>query len=481
MERHFEKDINELKERLLWMGSLAERAVHQSVHAVLETDEQLAKRVLEEEDAINELKMEIDDRVVQLRALHQLMATDLRFVLAVSRINNDLERIGDQAVNIAQGAQRILRHPRVKPYVDLPRMSELVEEMVRNALNAVVRRDVELAQSVLATDDKVDSYRDQIFRELLAAWWSILSGRVPMLSIEITRECPLTCPGCYAYGETHLGGEVTLRELHDLRGDALVEGVLGLVRKHKPIHVSLVGGEPLIRHRELSRILPALSEMGVFTMVVTSAVIPIPIEWIKLPRVRVAVSVDGLPEDHDVRRKPATYERILKNIQGRKVNVHWVVTRPMLPRPGYLEEYVSFWSARAEVDRIWVSVYTPQIGEQSAEILTASDRVLLVRRLPALSKQYRKLLITEGMAEAILNPPSSPDDCLFSKMSANYSADLQSRVEPCAFGGTPDCSQCGCSISSGLHGIRTIKLAGSAEIEYVGRGSVGGGRVVKRL
>src|SRR6266446_5967035 len=131
MERHFEKDLNELKERLLWMGSLAERAVHQSVHAVLDTDEQLAKRVLDEEDAINELQMEIDDRVVQLLALRQL------------------------------------RHPRVKPYVDLPRMSELTEEMVRNALNAVVRRDVELAQSVLATDDQVDHYRDQIFRELL--------------------------------------------------------------------------------------------------------------------------------------------------------------------------------------------------------------------------------------------------------------------------------------------------------------------------
>ncbi len=160
MERHFERDINELKERLLWMGSLAERAVHQSVHAVLGTDEQLAKNVLEEEDAINELQMEIDDRVVQLLALHQLMAADLRF-------NNDLERIGDQAVNIAQSAERILRHPRVKPYVDLPRMSEVAEEMVRDSLNAVVRRDVELAQKVLARDDQVDHYRDQIFRELL--------------------------------------------------------------------------------------------------------------------------------------------------------------------------------------------------------------------------------------------------------------------------------------------------------------------------
>jgi len=165
MERHFEKDMNELKERLLWMGSLSERAVHQAVHAVLESDEPLAKRVLEEEDGINELQLEIDDRVVQLLALHQLMAVDLRFALAVSRINIDLERIGDQAVNIAQGALRILRHPRVKPYVDLPRMSELAEEMVRDALNAVVRRDVDLAQKVLASDDRVDHYRDQIFRD----------------------------------------------------------------------------------------------------------------------------------------------------------------------------------------------------------------------------------------------------------------------------------------------------------------------------
>jgi organic radical activating enzyme len=302
-----------------------------------------------------------------------------------------------------------------------------------------------------------------------------------MLSIEITRECPLSCPGCYAYGETHLGSGVTLRELNDLRGDALVNGVLDLVRKHKPMHVSLVGGEPLVRHRELSRILPALSEMGVFTLVVTSAVIPIPIEWMKLPRVRVAVSVDGLPEDHDVRRKPATYERILKSIEGRKVNVHWVVTRPMLARPGYLEEYVSFWSSREEVDRIWVSVYTPQIGEQSAEILTASDRVLLARSLPSLAKQYRKLLITEGMAEAILNPPGSPDDCLFSKMSANYSADLQSRVEPCVFGGTPDCSQCGCSISSALHWIRTIKVAGPLKVDHFVSGSIGVGKLLNRL
>lgn len=168
MERHFEKDLEELKERLLWMGSLAERAVHQAIHAVLDADEKLARAVLAEEGAINELQVEIDDRVVQLLALFQLMATDLRFVLAVARINNDLERIGDQAVNIAQSAQRIVRHPRVKPYVDLPRMSELAEEMVRDALNALVRKDVELARDVLVRDDQVDLLRDQIFRELLS-------------------------------------------------------------------------------------------------------------------------------------------------------------------------------------------------------------------------------------------------------------------------------------------------------------------------
>jgi phosphate transport system protein len=168
MERHFERDLNGLKERVLWMGSLAERAVHQSIHAVLDGDATLAEKVLKEETAINELQVEIDDRVVQLLALQQLMAADLRFVLAVSRINNDLERIGDQAVNMAQSALRILRHPRVKPYVDLPRMSELAEGMVRDSLNALVRGNVELARSVLVRDDQVDGLRDQIFRELLS-------------------------------------------------------------------------------------------------------------------------------------------------------------------------------------------------------------------------------------------------------------------------------------------------------------------------
>ncbi len=167
MERHFDHDLEELKERLLWMAGLAERAVHQAVQAVFQKDEALATRVLDEEKAINEMQIEIDDRVMQLVALQQPMAVDLRFILSASRINNDLERIGDQAVNIAQSALRILRHPQVKPYVDLPRMSELAEGMVRDSLNALVHRDAELAKSVLIRDDEVDHLRDQIFRELL--------------------------------------------------------------------------------------------------------------------------------------------------------------------------------------------------------------------------------------------------------------------------------------------------------------------------
>jgi MoaA/NifB/PqqE/SkfB family radical SAM enzyme len=318
-------------------------------------------------------------------------------------------------------------------------------------------------------------------RDLARGWWRVLSGHVPLLSIEITRECPLSCPGCYAYGDSHLGGETTLRELSDLRGDALVEGVIDLVRRHKPMHVSLVGGEPMVRHRELSRILPALSDMGVFTMVVTSGVIAIPQEWMDIPRFRAAVSVDGLPEHHDERRKPATYERILKNIEGRSVNVHWVITRPMLSRSTYLEEYVALWNARPEVDHIWVSLYSPQIGEESTERLLPGDREFIARELPRLRQTYPKLLFPEGVGRAFVTPPTSPSDCLFSQMSTNYSADLRTHVEPCVFGGNPDCSQCGCSISSALHWIRGINIAGPLRVGHLVRSSLAVGSAMRSL
>jgi MoaA/NifB/PqqE/SkfB family radical SAM enzyme len=317
--------------------------------------------------------------------------------------------------------------------------------------------------------------------DLLLGWWKILNGRIPLLSIEITRECPLSCPGCYAYGDSHLGGETTLRQLNDLRGEALVNGIMGLVKQHRPLQVSLVGGEPMMRRRELDRIIPMLSEMGIFVMLVTSGVIPIPEHWMSVPRFRVAVSIDGLPEHHDIRRKPATYERILKNIAGREINVHWVITKPMLNREGYLEDYVRFWNERPEVNHIWVSLYTPQMGEQSAEMLTPEDRERIARELPALRENYPKFLINKGITDAFISPPKNPQQCLFAGMSKNYSADLRTQVEPCVFGGTPDCSQCGCAMSSALHWIRDIKVAGPVKIDHLVRASLAVGRVAGKL
>jgi sulfatase maturation enzyme AslB (radical SAM superfamily) len=317
--------------------------------------------------------------------------------------------------------------------------------------------------------------------EVLAAWRSILTGSAPMLSIEVTRECPLKCPGCYAYGDTHLGGSINLRNLSDYRGDDLVNGILRLVQIHRPLHLSLVGGEPLMRHRELSRVLPILSSKKVHTMVVTSAVIPIPREWMSIPRVRVTVSVDGLPEHHDKRRAPATYERILKNISGCQVNMHGTITRPMLQRPDYLDEYISFWNARPETVSIWISLYTPQKEERAAEMLTTAERERVAEELPVLGRRYPKLLANEGISRAIRVPPANPKECTFSRMSTNYSADLTTRVEPCIFGGNPDCSQCGCAISSGLHWLKDLRLARLLKLEDIARTSISIGSAVGHL
>lgn len=318
-------------------------------------------------------------------------------------------------------------------------------------------------------------------QDVLSAWKRVLTGSVQMLSIEITRECPLHCPGCYAYGDTHLGTGVNLRQLSDFRGDELVERIVALVRRHRPLHVSLVGGEPLVRHRELSRILPVLSEMGVWSMVVTSAVIPIPAEWQNIPRVTVAVSVDGLPEHHNERRHPATYERILQNIADRKVNIHLTITRPMLDRDYYLDEYFEFWSARPEVQCIWVSTYTPQIGENTPEMLTPEQRQYVIRSVDEWRRKFPRILLDARTGMAFAHPPASPKECAFAQLSVNYTADLKTRVEPCIFGGNPDCSQCGCAISIGLHAVQQVRVAKLVSVGDVVKASTRVGAVVNRL
>jgi MoaA/NifB/PqqE/SkfB family radical SAM enzyme len=316
---------------------------------------------------------------------------------------------------------------------------------------------------------------------ILRAWGRILRGYRPALSIEITRECPLRCPGCYAYGDEHLGGDVTLRQLHDFKGDELVRRFFQLVDQHHPLHISIVGGEPLVRFRELNEILPQLAERGIYTQVVTSAVRPIPQEWASLRRLQICVSIDGLQPEHDARRTPATYARIFKHIVGHQVTVHCTVTRQQVQRDGYIEEFVRFWSENAHTRQIWMSLYTPQIGEVSDEMLTPDDRERVVAALMLLRRKYPKLKMPESLIEAYRRPPASPDDCIFAKTTTCISADFERHISPCQFGGTPDCRQCGCIASAGLDAVSRHRLPGGLRVGAIFEQSLRIGRGVRRL
>jgi MoaA/NifB/PqqE/SkfB family radical SAM enzyme len=286
-----------------------------------------------------------------------------------------------------------------------------------------------------------------------------LSGRTPSISIELTRECPLRCPGCYAYEDAHLGlPGITLRQLADFKGNALVQGTLRLIDEYRPLHVSLVGGDPLVRFRELEEILPELDRRGIHVLLVTSAFRPIPAHWNAMRLLDIAVSVDGLQPEHDVRRKPATYERILKNVTGSKVTIHCTVTGQMMDRPGYLEEFARFWSARAETKRIWFSLFTPQQGAVAPEILTPEQRKLVIEELLRLRVAYPSINMDERTIEEFRHPPASPADCIFARTTLTLSADLKTRITPCQFGGNPDCSQCGCIASMGMAAIGHIQV-----------------------
>jgi sulfatase maturation enzyme AslB (radical SAM superfamily) len=295
---------------------------------------------------------------------------------------------------------------------------------------------------------------------IITAWGKILRGYKPSLSIEITRECPLRCPGCYAYGNDHLGGDVTLRQVNDFKGQELIDKVLAICDEENPIHVSIVGGEPLVRFRELDTILPTLAERGIYTQLVTSAVRPIPPEWAKIPRLQIVVSIDGLQPEHDARRTPATYDRIHKHIVGQGITVHCTITRQQVQRDGYLEEFTQLWSANPNVRQLWFSLYTPQIGEVSPEILTPHDRERVVAALMSLRVKYQKIAMPEGLVKQYATPPSGPDDCIFAQTTSCISADFEHRITPCQFGGNPDCSQCGCIASAGLKAVGAHRIIG---------------------
>lgn len=165
--RHFQEELEQLKTRLLEMGGMAEENVRQAVKGLVERDPVLLDHVQIGDEPLNALHMEIDNRCFTLLALYQPMAADLRTIVAVVKINTDLERVGDLAVNIAEAARRYMAHAPVKKLIDIPRMAAIAQSMLRDALDAFVRRDVALAQHVLNEDDRLDSLKTQIFRELL--------------------------------------------------------------------------------------------------------------------------------------------------------------------------------------------------------------------------------------------------------------------------------------------------------------------------
>jgi sulfatase maturation enzyme AslB (radical SAM superfamily) len=308
--------------------------------------------------------------------------------------------------------------------------------------------------------------------EIFKAWSKILRGERPSLSIEITRECPLRCPGCYAYEEAHLGGSVTLRELQDRKGQELVDGVIEVVDRLKPLHLSLVGGDPLVRYRELEILVPLLLARGVHVQIVTSAFRAIPPAWATLPHVNVVVSIDGLQPEHDRRRQPATYERILKNIVGQNITIHSTITGQLVKQPGYLRAFLEFWTPRPEIRKIWFSLFTPQIGDELPEILTAEERHQVIVELLELRKEFPKLDMPEGLIRQMASPPHNPQQCVFALTTQTISADLKTQITPCQFGGNPDCGSCGCIASMGLAAVAAHKLGGLIPVGAIFKASM---------
>jgi len=167
MERHFDEELKELKNRLLYMGGLTERMVSDSIKALAGRKEDIIEEIYKKENEVNLLQVEIDDRATKMMALHQPAAADLRFLITAIKINSELERMGDQAINICQSTSELLKQPQLKPLIDIPRMEEISTGMVKDSLNAFVQQDSKLAKSVCERDDQVDDLKDQIFRELL--------------------------------------------------------------------------------------------------------------------------------------------------------------------------------------------------------------------------------------------------------------------------------------------------------------------------
>jgi len=257
--------------------------------------------------------------------------------------------------------------------------------------------------------------------------------------------------------------------------------VLALIDEHKPIHVSLVGGDPLVRYRELKLLLPEIEKRGIHTQIVTSAFRFIPGIWTAFKKLNVVVSIDGLQPEHDARRKPATYERILKNIQGARITVHCTITSQIAGRPGYLDEFLEFWSGRPEIAKVWFSLFTPQRGAIDPEILTLPQRASVIADLRRLRVAYPVLDMPEPLIREMESPPKSPQECIFARTTQTISADLRTQITPCQFGGDPDCGQCGCIASMALAAVGHHRVLGGLTAGQIFITSERAGRGLKTM
>ena len=238
------------------------------------------------------------------------------------------------------------------------------------------------------------------------------------------------------------------------------------------MHLSIVGGDPLVRYRELELMIPPLLARGIHVQIVTSAFRKLGPTWPSLERLLIAVSVDGLQPEHDVRRAPATYNRILRNIEGQRITVHCTITGQMMKRPGYLAEFLEFWTPRPEIKKVWFSMFTPQVGDEMPEILSLEERQRAIEALVQLREQYPKLDMGETLIRQFALPPHRPQDCVFALTTQTFSADLKTKITPCQFGGNPDCTSCGCVASMYLTAVAAHKLGDILPVGAIFKASI---------
>jgi sulfatase maturation enzyme AslB (radical SAM superfamily) len=193
----------------------------------------------------------------------------------------------------------------------------------------------------------------------------------------------------------------------------------------------------------------------------------------------IVVSIDGLQPEHDVRRAPATYDRILENIAGQQITIHCTITGQMMKQPGYLKKFLQYWTPKPEIRKVWFSLFTPQIGDRLPEMLNPDERQRAIADMIALRKEFPKLDMPAALIRQFAAPPSSPEDCVFALTTRTLSADLRTKIVPCQFGGNPDCASCGCVASMGLAAIAEHKLCGIIPVGAIFKASARIGEMVQ--